>query len=130
MFFEIELKFMMPISTVIPIGYNWSFWTVVALTPIKYDAVAHTSNFIDILPLQKVSKGKSLPRYYIACKNLLIIPSPNHRCLGYEPNWESLDSRPIPRWYDEAKIGIFMHFGPYAVPGFASEVRTIKFQSE
>ena len=35
----------------------------------------------------------------------------------YSPNWPSLDSRPLPQWYDEAKIGIFMHFGPYAVPG-------------
>ncbi len=35
----------------------------------------------------------------------------------YTPDWESLDSRPLPSWYDEAKIGIFMHFGPYAVPG-------------
>ena len=101
-----------------------SFWTVVALTPIKYDAVAHTSNFIDILPLQKVSKEK-------VCHGILRVKlTYDHRCLGYEPNWESLDSRPLPRWYDEAKIGIFMHFGPYAVPGFASEVRTIKIQSE
>ena len=38
--------------------------------------------------------------------------------IGYDPNWQSLDSRPLPGWYDEAKIGIFMHFGPYAVPGF------------
>ena len=35
----------------------------------------------------------------------------------YTPDWESLDSRPLPKWYDEAKIGIFMHFGPYSVPG-------------
>ena len=35
----------------------------------------------------------------------------------YKPTWPSLDSRPLPPWYDEAKIGIFMHFGPYAVPG-------------
>ena len=35
----------------------------------------------------------------------------------YKPTWSSLDSRPLPSWYDEAKIGIFMHFGPYAVPG-------------
>ena len=35
----------------------------------------------------------------------------------YTPDWNSLDSRPLPTWYDEAKIGIFMHFGPYAVPG-------------
>ena len=35
----------------------------------------------------------------------------------YTPDWDSLDSRPLPKWYDEAKIGIFMHFGPYSVPG-------------
>ena len=35
----------------------------------------------------------------------------------YKPEWSDLDSRPLPQWYDEAKVGIFMHFGPYAVPG-------------
>ena len=39
------------------------------------------------------------------------------KAVHYQPNWPSLDSRPLPSWYDEAKIGIFMHFGPYAVPG-------------
>jgi len=40
---------------------------------------------------------------------------------GYDPNWKSLDSRPIPSWYDEAKFGIFVHWGPYSVPGVVSE---------
>lgn len=39
----------------------------------------------------------------------------------YEPTWESLDARPLPQWYDDAKIGIFIHFGVYAVPGYTSE---------
>jgi len=39
----------------------------------------------------------------------------------YSPDWESLDSRPLPGWYDGAKVGIFMHWGPYCVPGVASE---------
>jgi len=39
----------------------------------------------------------------------------------YKPNWDSLDSRPLPAWYDEAKIGVFMHWGPYSVPGINSE---------
>lgn len=39
----------------------------------------------------------------------------------YEPTWESLDSRPIPSWYDKAKIGIFMHWGVFSVPSFRSE---------
>jgi len=46
----------------------------------------------------------------------LLLPT----CLGvkrYTPDWPSLDSRPLPDWYDEAKIGIFMHFGVYSVQG-------------
>lgn len=23
----------------------------------------------------------------------------------YEPTWESLDTRPLPQWYDDAKVG-------------------------
>ena len=34
----------------------------------------------------------------------------------YEPTWESLDSRPLPGWYDDAKFGIFLHWGAYSVP--------------
>nr|CAD7439005.1 unnamed protein product [Timema bartmani] len=39
----------------------------------------------------------------------------------YNATWESLDSRPLPPWYDEAKIGIFLHWGVFSVPGFGSE---------
>lgn len=28
-------------------------------------------------------------------------------------------SRPLPSWYDDAKFGIFIHWGPYAVPCYA-----------
>jgi len=36
----------------------------------------------------------------------------------YEPNWESLDTRPLPKWFDEAKIGIYIHWGVFSVPSF------------
>ena len=39
----------------------------------------------------------------------------------YEPNWDSLDTRPLPAWYDEAKIGIFIHWGVFSVPSFKNE---------
>jgi len=43
-------------------------------------------------------------------------------CLGqYKPSWDSLDSRPLPAWYDEAKIGIFIHWGVFSVPSYNSE---------
>ncbi|XP_045062803.1 tissue alpha-L-fucosidase isoform X3 [Coregonus clupeaformis] len=36
----------------------------------------------------------------------------------YTANWTSIDSRPLPVWYDEAKIGIFVHWGVFSVPGY------------
>lgn len=39
----------------------------------------------------------------------------------YEPNWKSIDSRPLPAWYDESKIGIFLHWGVFSVPSLYSE---------
>ena len=38
---------------------------------------------------------------------------------SYEANWESLDKRPIPEWWKNAKFGIFIHWGVYAVPAYA-----------
>ncbi len=38
----------------------------------------------------------------------------------YQPNWESLDSRPAPEWYLDAKFGIFIHWGLYSVPSYAA----------
>ena len=43
------------------------------------------------------------------------------RSVHYEPNWKSIDSRPLPPWYDEGKIGIFLHWGVFSVPSFMSE---------
>ncbi len=37
----------------------------------------------------------------------------------YEPTWDSLDSRPLPAWFGDAKFGIFIHWGPYSVPAWA-----------
>lgn len=38
----------------------------------------------------------------------------------YQPTWESLDTRPLPQWYDEAKLGIFIHWGVFSVPSFGT----------
>lgn len=39
----------------------------------------------------------------------------------YAPTWSSLDSRTLPAWYDDAKLGIFIHWGVFSVPSFGSE---------
>ena len=36
----------------------------------------------------------------------------------FKPTWESLDTHVAPAWYDEAKFGIFMHWGLYSVPAY------------
>lgn len=38
---------------------------------------------------------------------------------NYQPNWESLDSRPVAPWFEDAKFGIFVHWGPYSVPAWS-----------
>jgi alpha-L-fucosidase len=37
----------------------------------------------------------------------------------YQPNWASIDSRPVPGWFEDAKFGIFIHWGVYSVPAYA-----------
>lgn len=37
----------------------------------------------------------------------------------YQPTWESVDKRPTPAWFTDAKFGIFIHWGVYSVPAYA-----------
>ena len=36
----------------------------------------------------------------------------------YEPTWESINSRTTPAWFQDAKFGIFIHWGLYSVPAW------------
>jgi len=38
----------------------------------------------------------------------------------YGADWESLDRRPTPAWFQDAKFGIFVHWGVYSVPCWAA----------
>nr|XP_060609471.1 plasma alpha-L-fucosidase isoform X1 [Anolis sagrei ordinatus] len=51
----------------------------------------------------------------------LLLLLPGCSSARYEPTWESLDSRPLPAWFDGAKLGIFIHWGLFSVPSFGSE---------
>lgn len=42
---------------------------------------------------------------------------------SYQPTWESIDNRPIPEWFENAKFGIFIHWGLYSVPSYSPTVR-------
>jgi alpha-L-fucosidase len=40
--------------------------------------------------------------------------------MKYEPTWDSIDTRPVPTWFEDAKFGIFIHWGLYSVPGYTA----------
>jgi alpha-L-fucosidase len=39
----------------------------------------------------------------------------------YQPTWESLTNYRVPAWYQDAKFGIFIHWGVYSVPAYGNE---------
>ena len=40
----------------------------------------------------------------------------------YQPTWESLQNHNAPKWYHDAKFGIFIHWGLYSVPAWATPI--------
>ena len=42
---------------------------------------------------------------------------------AYKADWESLDKRPNPQWFEDAKFGIFIHWGVYSVPAWGPKER-------
>ena len=39
----------------------------------------------------------------------------------FKPDWASLQQHRTPQWFEDAKFGIFVHWGVYSVPSFGSE---------
>lgn len=39
--------------------------------------------------------------------------------MSYLPTFESVKTHPMPGWYEDAKLGIFIHWGLYSLPAFA-----------
>jgi alpha-L-fucosidase len=56
-------------------------------------------------------------------KSILVIIAFTFSIVGftqkYEANWESLNTRKIPAWFNQDKFGIFIHWGIYSVPAYA-----------
>jgi alpha-L-fucosidase len=55
-------------------------------------------------------------------KNILLIAllfmALNLHGQNYKPEWQSLDKRPVPAWFEDSKFGIFIHWGVYSVPAW------------
>ena len=44
----------------------------------------------------------------------------------YEPTWESVRTHPLPDWFGDAKLGVFLHWGLFSVPGWAPQVADVQ----
>ncbi len=38
--------------------------------------------------------------------------------MPYDGTWESLQTMPVPAWFEDGKVGIFIHWGPYSAIGY------------
>ena len=45
--------------------------------------------------------------------------------MAYEASLESLNAHPVPQWYEDAKFGIFIHWGLFSIPAFAAKSGSI-----
>ena len=50
----------------------------------------------------------------VAAGNLILASAPP---LEFEPALESLRQHEVPEWFQDAKLGLYMHWGPGSVPG-------------
>jgi alpha-L-fucosidase len=71
------------------------------------------------------NRAKSIAENHGESKNNMVLwyKQPAKEMVGqshYEPNWESLNQRPTPSWYLDAKFGIFIHWGLYSVPAWGA----------
>jgi alpha-L-fucosidase len=59
---------------------------------------------------------KTLAAFFL-CVCVTTVANAQH----YSADWNSIDSRPTPAWWTDAKLGIFIHWGVYSVPAYAPQ---------
>ena len=60
-----------------------------------------------------------MPVACVVCAIAYVWAFPPQPPTRYQPTLESLNQHPLPEWYADAKLGIFIHWGLYSVPGWA-----------
>lgn len=60
-----------------------------------------------------------IPSIIIGINCINVTAAEQQDSIDYEPTWESLEKHKMPEWYDDAKFGIFIHWGLYSVPAWA-----------
>ncbi len=63
--------------------------------------------------------GPLLASALVACSKE--VPAPEQAAApAFEPTWPSIQSHAVPAWFNDAKLGIFVHWGLYSVPAWAT----------
>lgn len=82
------------------------------------------------MPLEKAVRARvaSLSRLVPLClfvlsvgANRLGAAAPPAPPAAYQADWASLTKHPDPKWFDDAKFGIYLHWSAYSVPAFRTE---------
>src|ERR1019366_2956916 len=65
-------------------------------------------------------RRRIMKHFILAALFFLLVPIvASAQVVHYDANWESLDQRSTPQWFDDAKFGIFVVWGLYSVPAYA-----------
>lgn len=56
-----------------------------------------------------------IPMLLIIAVSCCSAETPDSKAGKYSYSWESLQTHPVPAWFEDAKFGIFIHWGPYSV---------------
>ena len=70
-----------------------------------------------------VEMKSKLFRQTIVSISLLVLICSCVSAKTYQADWKSLDTRPCPQWFGDAKLGIFIHWGVYSVPSWGPKGR-------
>jgi alpha-L-fucosidase len=73
----------------------------------------------DDVPSMEISKMKRLLPTFVLLAFGAFIAMNAAGAQSYQPTWDSIDKRPTPAWFTDAKFGIFIHWGVYSVPAYA-----------
>src|SRR5687768_7283728 len=74
--------------------------------------------FLATIGVTGAAAAMSLPDILSAVSAEAAIPGPT----SYSPSWSSVDLHPpAPEWFQDAKFGIYYHWGAFSVPAFVNE---------
>jgi alpha-L-fucosidase len=106
----------------VPPAQAWLFQGVLALIPLLVISSALFAQAPPLSPDAIQSAWRQGEKKYDSRRNEILRNVAREASDGpFRSYWESLRSHQVPSWYEDAKFGIFIHWGLYSVPAFGNE---------